>query len=210
MKYNDLIDYTVLRLEDEHFESLKVSLVDRGYINFSVLDDSEITKAILSEKICDYFEKVELKTLDPLDKQVKNFCRTLDTIVSGKILKVTKAHPNPSRARRYYEHVKELPRKKDLTIGELMDYSRVMFCLYNAIIENKGAEITNFDYTLSTINTTNILGSLIKEQNNFVKQFKGMFESKEEYTSERGILVLAIIILNKLLANRIFGDYYHD
>lgn len=210
MEYNELIDYTVMKLEDEHFENLKASLVDRGYINFLVLDDSEITKAILSEKICDYFEKVELKTLDPLDKQVKNFCRTLDTIVSGKVLKVTKANPNPSRARRYYEHVKELPRKKDLTIGELMDYSRVMFCLYNAIIENQGVEITNFDYRLSTINTTNILGSLIKEQNNFVKQFKGMFESKEEYTSERGILVLAIIILNKLLANRIFGDYYHD
>lgn len=209
MKYKELVEYTVLGLSEERFNSLKTLVTDRGYIRFSVINDSHITKDILSEKICDYLEKVELKTQDSLDKQVKNFCKTLDAVVSPKIAKVTKANPNPSRARRYYEHIKDIPRQKELTIQELMTYSRVMLCLYHAIIDNKGEEITNFDYTLSTITVTKILDALTKEQNNFVKQFKVLFEVKEEFTSERGILVLVVMILNKLLDSAVIGDYYH-
>lgn len=208
MKYNELVEFTVLGLNEERFESLKKLLLDK-YIFFSIVESSEVTEEILSEKICDYFEKVKLKTSDSLDKQVKNFCKTLDAIVSSKISKVTKANPTPSRARRYYDHIKEIPRKKELTVLELLDYCRVMFCLYNAIIDHKGTEIANFDYTLSTIKTTKILDSFIKEQNNVVKKFKGFLEYGEVYTSERGILVLLIIILNKILDREIIGDYYH-
>ncbi|HFH9843783.1 TPA: hypothetical protein ACGOOQ_001664 [Streptococcus suis] len=213
MKCTELVKHTVTTLNEDSFETLKKLLINE-YIYFSIINDNDVTKDILAEKICDYFEKLFYKMNDNWDKFLKNYFKVIDSKISSRILPTTKSKPNPCRARKYYEHAKKnLKDNQVLPPGQFVGYYRIMFCLYDSIINNDGQIIENFDYTLSKINITSVLLNLsnttFNGQNKYIKKVKDIFNENELYTRENGILVLSIIILHKFMDNRILGEHFN-
>ncbi|RRD31658.1 hypothetical protein EII38_05465 [Streptococcus minor] len=209
MESTDLVNYAVLNLNKDSFESLKKSLINK-YIFFSVIDYNDVTEEILAEKICDYFEKVKLVSFYSFDGLLSYFNKNMNILVGGKISKISKKNPTPSRARRYYDRVGEIIKQKDVTVGQLLEYSRIMFCLYNSIIENNEDEITNFDYSLSTLNIEKIVNSIINGNKKIGKKINKISDILEVHSREIGVLVLVVVIMHKILDSRVLGEYYHE
>ena len=69
MDYSEFVKSTVCSLGEDCYTALRRSLVGE-YLSFSIISDAEITKKILAEKICDYFEKLELKTGKSFEKYI--------------------------------------------------------------------------------------------------------------------------------------------
>ena len=69
-----------MSLDQENFEAIKKALVGE-YLSFSIISDEDISKAVLAEKLCDYFEKLELKTGKDFDKQLDAYIKDLDSIL---------------------------------------------------------------------------------------------------------------------------------
>lgn len=67
MKYNDFIKETIMDFSSIEFKNIKALLIGE-YIQFSFLEDNRIDQYIFSEKLCDYLEKLELKTKIPFQK----------------------------------------------------------------------------------------------------------------------------------------------
>ena len=88
MDYKQFVKSTINRFETPTYYAVKKALVGE-YITFSILNEEDITQEILSEKVCDYFEKLGMKTglsLDEyIDKQFNNqiahYLKTLNSIV---------------------------------------------------------------------------------------------------------------------------------
>ena len=67
-----------------------------------------MTVPVLAEKLCDYFEKIELKMGKPFEKVVEKYTADLDSVVGDRIAKEPKPRKNKPtpptpRARKYYE-----------------------------------------------------------------------------------------------------------
>lgn len=70
MNYLNLIRGTVLKMNQATFAQWKDALVGQ-YIVFSVIAPEEIDQEIMAEKLCDYFEKAELKNGKSFEKFVE-------------------------------------------------------------------------------------------------------------------------------------------
>lgn len=168
MNYLNLIRGTVLKMNQATFAQWKDALVGQ-YIVFSVIAPEEIDQEIMAEKLCDYFEKAELKNGKSFEKFVEVYFSNLDSIVAGRVVKTPQQRkkdeaplPMP-RARKYYEKAQEI-RKGKLNLSGMIDYTRIMMCLYAAIIKNNGKEIQNFDFATSSLKIDDIILSMKEEQ----------------------------------------------
>lgn len=108
MNYLNLIRGTVLKMNQATFAQWKDALAGQ-YIVFSVIAPEEIDQEIMAEKLCDYFEKAELKNGKSFEKFVEVYFSNLDSIVAGRVVKAPQQRkkdeaplPMP-RARKYYE-----------------------------------------------------------------------------------------------------------
>lgn len=81
-----LIKGIVLKMNQATFEQWKDALVGQ-YITFSVIAPEEIDKEIMAEKLCDYFEKAELKNGKSFEKFIEMYFSNLDSIVAGRVAK---------------------------------------------------------------------------------------------------------------------------
>ncbi|MFR2041690.1 MAG: hypothetical protein ACLS4A_01745 [Oscillospiraceae bacterium] len=75
MNYLNLIRGTVLKMNQATFAQWKDALAGQ-YIVFSVIAPEEIDQEIMAEKLCDYFEKAELKTESPLRNLLRCISQT--------------------------------------------------------------------------------------------------------------------------------------
>ena len=87
MDYSEFVKSTVYSFRSDVFDQIKTVLIPE-YLSFSIISEDGITPAILSEKICDYFEKLELKTGKSFDKYVESYLKDLDSIVERRIAKL--------------------------------------------------------------------------------------------------------------------------
>ena len=69
MEYIDFAVETVGSFDDNTFEMLKKALVGE-YLSFSIIKEDKVSKEELTEKVCDYFEKVTIKTVKSFDKLI--------------------------------------------------------------------------------------------------------------------------------------------
>ena len=215
MKDIKFIEDTVSKLNQSEFESLKKMLVGE-YISYSFICEDAITKSILAEKLCDYFEKLELKTGMNFDKLIDSYIKNIDSIVGKRVAKTPQAKKNDPtpivvpRARKYYERALYNKNSRNISVRNLLDYSRIMFCLYTAIIKNGGKEISNFDYSIGCLSPECIIDSMKNEQYTIVKMKKNKFDIKDLYCLDTGTFILSIIILYAILHDRVEGEYYHE
>lgn len=201
MEYKDFVQATVSKFSQSSFETAKAILLDE-YIKLYVLDKAAVTQMVFAEKVCDYFSMSGLKTGRNFKKQLESYMYDLDLIVSSRIAKVSAQGKKGElayipRSRKYYERAIKLRKGKELTMNNLIDYTRIMLCLFSAIIKNKGREIENFDYSLESLNPqTLILAMKQEEVADFVPLLKKKkFENKSRYESDTANLVIAILLL---------------
>ena len=213
MDYIEFTKSTVNGFQPDIFEQIKNALIPE-YISFSVISEESITVEILAEKICDYFEKLELKTGKGFDKYVESYLKDLDSIVESRIAKnprPKKNDPEPvdfPRARKYYEKAISIKKGKNRSIMQLVDYTRIMLCLYSAIIKNDFNEIQNFDFSYGCLNPTDIIDAMKNELVQGPIKFgnRHKFENKELYSSDTCTFFLTIILLYDILNDSAQGD----
>ena len=217
MDYSEFVKSTVYSFRSDVFDQIKTVLIPE-YLSFSIISEDGITPAILSEKICDYFEKLELKTGKSFDKYVESYLKDLDSIVERRIAKTPqpkKNDPTPvviPRARKYYEKAVSLKKARTLATGVLVDYTRIMLCLYTAIIKSGFKEIGNFDFSSDCINPLDIIAAMKNEQEPVAIKIgkKQKFDIKDLYCSDTCTFMLAIVLAYKILNDRIQEESEHE
>lgn len=207
MEYIDFVVETIGSLENDKFEMLKKALIGE-YLSFSIIQEDKVSKEELSEKVCDYFEKMILKSGKNFDKRIESYTKGIDYVVSNKIAKPTQSKKNKSvqedipRAGKYYEKALTIKNSRNLSTRNLIDYSRLIFCLYMEIIKNNYSVIDNFDFSANVLKPDVIInGMKMKEDFRIVK--KKYFNIKELYSIDTCTFIIAIIILHTIINERI-------
>ena len=214
--YRDFITYAICDLNPTSFAELRDILLD-GYITFPFLGKDKIAIEILAEKMCDYFASVQQNTGKTYDKQFEVYMNDLDSIVGSHIAKSVTSKKNGTdvvetpRARKYYEKALQIKSSKELTFDTITDYTRIMMCLYSAIIADKKGVIENFNYSLDCLNPMDINNSMKNEEVSFqIPPFpptiKKRFDIKGRYGSDTCTLVITIIMICAILNGRIGGE----
>lgn len=216
MKYINFVKETIVGMDAATLEVLKKALLGE-YISFSVISDEEVTKEELAEKLCDYFEKLEIKTQKTFDKQIETYIKDVDSIVESRIKKTPqqkKNDPTPvviPRARKYYDKAIGIKTRRSISTRNLIDYSRVMFCLYTEIMKNQYREIDDLVFSVSCLHPDSIIESMKNEQDTVVVKFKKpRFDIKALYSSDTCTFIIAIILLYKIVDDIVEGEYYHE
>lgn len=207
LKYIDFVVETIGGLENDTFEILKKNLVGE-YLSFFILKDEKVSKEVLSEKICDYFEKTILKTGKSFDKLIEAYIKGIDYVISNKIAKAPQSKKNNPvqeeipRATRFYEKALTIKNSRNLSTRNLIDYSRIIFCLYMEIIKNKYKVISNFNFSSNELKPDVIINGM-KMKEDFLIVKKKYFNIKELYSIDTCTFIIAIIILHTIINERI-------
>lgn len=209
MSYSNFVQTTVLNLDAELFNELRDVIIDE-YLPLHLAPKEELTVNILGEKLCDYFEKVELKTGKSFEKIVEKYTVDLDSVVSERIArepkpKKNKPTPPTPRSRKYYDKSCYLRRHNKESKHGLLDYTRIVLCLYTSIINNGFKEIDDFNLSVGVVNLTKTIESLRKETTLLGK--KPRFDTKDPYTSDRSTFILLVIMYYYMKSKEIVGEY---
>ncbi len=206
----DFVQSTVCNLTQPVFDELKQLLLGE-YISFSFIDTQDVSEKILAEKICDYFDTLEVKTGRPFDRFIETYLNDLDSIVEPHIAKTPQAKKGDTtpvtvpRARKYYEKAAAIKRVKNPSVGQLIDYSRLMLCLYSAAIQSEVSPIDDFDYAADCLIPENIIDSMKDEEVWVVFPIskRKRFETKELYSDDICTLILSILILCLIINGKV-------
>ena len=212
MNYLDFVKETICDLDQSVFEELKQILLG-DYISFSIIDHEDVTANILAEKVCDYFNTLEVKTGRAFDRRIEALMKDLDTIVGPSIAKTYQTKTGDSttivepRSRKYYEKALSIKDVKTPSITEITDYTRIMMCLYTEIIKNKEKPIENFDYSAYCL----VPEKLIKENLNKqglapAPRTTKRFDTKDPYGNDRCTVILLTILLCSIVNARVEGN----
>lgn len=206
---NSFVQETIMAMGPVSFECLKMALLGE-YISFRLIAPEQVTKEILAEKLLDYFEKFQYKTGKKFEDLLKNYASVLDSLVEPHVAKAPqgkKKEPMP-RARKYYEKAAEL-RKTIKGFSELRDYSRLMLCLYAAIINNDSDKISNLDYSLECLNPDAIEAALKDEKESTLfgkKNPKSRFDTSDLYSIDTSFYVIVLIMLYAIIGDSLEED----
>lgn len=209
MNYVDFLKQIMKELDEVSYAEFRDLLVE-DYIPFSIIEKKSVSKEALFEKLCDYFEKIELKTGKKFEKLIGIYADDLENLVGNRIAKEPKAkknEPTPPipRARRYYDKITVARKSNDASKQVLVDYSRIMLCLYMSIIRQDLGEISDFDYSVGSINLTKIIDSMRAEKGSITKKSK--FDTKEIYGKDRCTFILVIVMFYYIKSKEVIGEY---
>lgn len=213
MNATDFVKSTVTNLSPSVLVEMKKLLLG-DFISFSILNEESVNEGELAEKICDYFETLELRTGRTFDKYIEIFMKELDSVVEPHIAKappIKKGDNTPvkiPRARKYYEKSAQIKDLRTLSISNILDYSRIMMCLYAAIKESNGEPINNFNYSADCIKPEAIMDALKNEEEASIlsKAKKKKFDIKDVYSADACTLLLSAIVLCSIVNRRVGGD----
>lgn len=205
----DFLEGTVCKLDAGPLALLKEILLDE-YVSFSIVKESKITAEVLAEKLVDYFATVEVKLNRPFGKMIESFMGAIDDVIAPRIAKapqVKKGETTPvivPRARKYYEKAVSARKKKDITYREILDFSRVMFCLYTASIDAEDKVIENFNFSSACIEPYETLDHLKSEETQvvFPPSKRKRFDFKEKFGADSCTMVIAAIVICVIVNER--------
>lgn len=224
MDYKQFVNSTINRLDQPSFDAVKKALVGE-YLSFSIIGEDSISREILSEKVCDYFEKFGIKNSfskqiekqidSQFNFQIDNYIKTWDSIVNQRVRlapkgKKVKTDEDKTRARRYYDRAYSIKNTRTLTTRNLIDYSRIMMCLYVAIVENRYKSIENFDFSIDKLVPEKIIDDLkrYKVERGPIKSNR--FNIEELYCSDTCFFILVIIVLHTILNDKVVGEFENE
>ena len=202
------IQTTVCGLETKLFNELRDTLADE-YLPLHIAKKEDLKLPVLAEKICDYFYEVELKTGKDFDRVIEKYTLDLDSIVSGRIAKKPKQKknkpvPSTPRAREYYDRACYIRKHNRESKYWLLDYSRIMLCLYTSIIKNGYEEIEKFDLSMAVLDLPRIVEAMRVET---LGKKKPRFDTADPYDSDRSTFILLCILFYYMKSREIVGEY---
>lgn len=203
LEYIDFVVETIGSFDDNTFKILKKALLGE-YLSFSIIKEDKVSKEELSEKVCDYFEKMTIKTGKSFDKLIEAYTKGIDYVVGNKIAKAPRAKKNSQikedmpRAAKYYEKALKIKNLRNLSTRNLIDYSRIIFCLYMEIIKNNYMAINNFDFSANILKPDAVINGM-KMKPDFLIVKKKYFNIKELYSIDTCIFIIAIILLYTII-----------
>ena len=208
MYRKDFTEKAIPSLTDERFERLKNILNTNSYIPFDFVKHDDIDRHILEEKVSDYFEKVELLAGGKrFDNIIEQYASDLDSVVSDHIDGSSHASkgsaPVYSRAKKYYNRASALKKAGLKSFDSLLDYSRIMLCLYMAIINKKHKYISNFDYSSECLKGKEIMNALRNEKDSNIFGERKKFDTHSPYSMDRCTFILVIIMYQYIKSNEV-------
>lgn len=204
MVYKEFIKNTICCMNPSSFEQAKEILLEEKLIEFAIIEPEKADLVALAEKVSDYFETFELKANRPFSNQIEAYMNEIDAIVAPRIARTSQqmtgnnTPPAAPRARRYYEKYLTYKSNKEITVRQLLDYTRIMMSLYTASINHENKPIENFEYAVECLDIKKLLENMKKEETFiFIPQNrKKRFELKEKYGIDTCILVILVIALS--------------
>lgn len=216
MYRKDFVKKTVSSLKPARFERLRDILDSEHYIPFDFVEHDKIDESILEEKISDYFEKVELlaggKRFDCL---IEEYVDDLEAVVRDHIDRNTPSLRNgrqaDSRAKRYYDRAVSMKKECLKDFDKLLDYSRIMLCLYTAVINKKNKSISemisDFDYASECLDGTEIMKALRAEKTSYMLSERKRFDTRNAYGLDRCTFILVIIMYQYIKSNEVEVEF---
>ena len=209
MTVKEFLEFILDDMDEDIYEMLRDKLTN-GYLQFSYVEKSEVTKGFMLEKLHDYFDKVELKTGDRISVILCKYMSEWKNLVARRIIKEEKdkdGNKSITRAKKYYDYASEIRYAKDITLEQQVDFSRIVFSLYMAEINEKKQGITNFDYSVDVINIDRILQSLKTEETDMKIGKKKMLNITSKYGTDMCTMVLTILFYFYIKNNELKGEY---
>ena len=119
----------------------------------------------------------------------------------AKTPKPKKREPNrpEPRSRKYYDKVSIII-DKDKSIYSLVDYSRIILCIYYSIIKNNYQEVDDFDYSVSCLDIRKIIDSLLSTDT-FLGKKKKLYD--KIIKKDRLFVIMLIIMFYYIKNNNI-------
>lgn len=194
----------VMKFDEVCLSNIKEALNNK-YITFTFIK-GDVTKEVFIEKLNDYLVQIMLKNNGSFDDLIKSYTNDMKSLVKSKLT-------GDSRASKYYDLANAKIDYKSLNTDEIVDFSRIILCMYNAIIKNKHKDINNFDLSLNNIKLSTILDSMDKEKTaqvdlgvvDFGSKLK--FDTRDKYSSDAFTYVMVIIMYYHLMNNEVKGEY---
>jgi len=212
LEAKEFIELSVRKLDDELFIALKERLIGE-YISFSFIADEKISKDIFSEKLCDYFEKSEIKTKKQFESLLQSYMGSWDDLVGRRIAKTPSSKKNEPpapvpRARKYYEKIQEIKKSRKLTERQIVDYTRIAMCLYSSIVESGLGEISDFGYPTKCLDIDKMIASMKNEKSVGISiGKKSLFDLTDLYCEDTGTFIISMILYYHIKNNEIEGEY---
>jgi len=202
MKARQFLHETFDHLDQTSIDLAKRMLLDT-YVKLSFIGGEDVTEGVLAEKLYDFFEEVCLANYKSFENCLANYMEALVALVEPHIAREDEAAEDEDRsagiprARRYFDRYQQYRSNKDLTYPDLMDYSRVMLCLYQSLIKAGTETISNFDLDADSLDPAAIIGAMeAEERHTLLPPFVvKRFDTSEPYAMDTCIIVLTILML---------------
>ena len=196
MTIKEFLDYALNNLENPAFTLLKRLLINE-YIELSYVNIEDVTLKSLSEKLYDYFEKVELKTGDSVNVLLSKYMSSLKNLVGKRIPRVSRKKGEKeqeiARTRKYYDLACEIRYSKEPSFDKRVDYSRIILCLYMAEINSKDFFIEDFDFSFDSIDIDKVLMNMKSEKVEGRIGRRKVFDLSSKYNVDKCTMILTII-----------------
>lgn len=155
MKPKEFVESTWLDYSDVTSDCVLIDL--NAYIKFQFLN--HITKEIMAEKLYDHFRMVELMNKCDFNRLIKSYFKCLNEILESQI----ETSKQKTRAQKYYEKAVSISKSKEVNFQDLIDYTRIMMCLYMAVTKNHSKLISDFDLSKECLDMDTILTFIRRE-----------------------------------------------
>ena len=155
MKLKEFVESTWLDYSDVIGDCVLIDL--NAYIKFQFLN--HVTKEVMAEKLYDHFRMVELTNKCDFNKLIKSYFKCLNEILEPQI----ETSKQKTRAQKYYEKAVYISKSKEVNLQDLMDYTRIMMCLYMAVTKNHSKLISDFDLSKECLDMDTILTFIRRE-----------------------------------------------
>ena len=105
-----------------------------------------------------------------------------------------------TRAQKYYERAISISKSKEVNFQDLMDYTRIMMCLYMAVTKNQSKLISDFDLSKGCLDMDTILTFIHRETVPAlgINKRKPRFDFHNPYSMDSCILLILTLLLYKL------------
>lgn len=192
MKPKEFVESTWLDYSDVTSDCVLMDL--NAYIKFQFLN--HITKEAMAEKLYDHFMMVELMNKCDFNKLIKSYFKCLNEILESQI----ETSKQKTRAQKYYERAISISKSKEVNFQDLMDYTRIMMCLYMAVTKNQSKLISDFDLSKGCLDMDTILTFIHRETVPAIgiNKRKPRFDFHNPYSMDSCILLILTLLLYKL------------